>query len=122
MDLKAHWERFLDNWFRSRQALRGLVVVMDIRHPLKDYDRQMIGYAVSRGLPAHALLTKADKLGRGQQAQAVQAVRRELAAAGASGVGVQAFSSENKQGVDEARAVVAGWLDLLPPAQDPAQA
>src|SRR5690606_35606239 len=57
MDLKAHWERFLDKWFQTRQALRGLVVVMDIRHPLKDYDRQMIGYAVARGLPAHALLT-----------------------------------------------------------------
>src|SRR5690606_5517352 len=112
MEMKAHWERFLDGWFRSRQALRGLVVVMDIRHPLKDYDRQMIDYAIARGLPAHALLTKADKLGRGQQAQAVAAVRRELAAAGAGQVGVQAFSSESKQGVDEARAVVAGWLEL----------
>src|SRR3546814_19387406 len=45
-DLQAHWQAFLDAWFGSRQALRGLVVVMDIRHPLKDYDRQMIGYAV----------------------------------------------------------------------------
>src|SRR3546814_12255738 len=61
-DLQA----FLDAWFGSRQALRGLVVVMDIRHPLKDYDRQMIGYAVRRGLPAHALLTKADKLELGR--------------------------------------------------------
>jgi len=86
--------------------------VMDIRHPLKDYDRQMIGYAVGRGLPAHALLTKADKLGRGQQMQALQAVRKALAEAGAGQVGVQAFSSENKQGVDEAREVVAGWLEL----------
>ena len=113
LEMKAHWEKFLDGWFQTREALRGLVVVMDIRHPLKDYDRQMIGYAVARGLPAHALLTKADKLGRGQQAQAVQAVRKELAAAGHAQVGVQAFSSENKQGVDEARNVVSGWLELL---------
>jgi len=120
MDLKAHWERFLDGWFRSRQALRGLVVVMDIRHPLKDYDRQMIDYALARGLPAHALLTKADKLGRGQQAQAVAAVRRELAAAGAAQVSVQAFSSETRQGVEEACAVVGAWLGLGP-AADPAQ-
>ena len=113
LELKAHWEKFLDRWFQSRQALRGLVVVMDIRHPLKDYDRQMIGYAVARGLPAHALLTKADKLGRGQQTQALAAVRRELAAAwGADTVSVQTFSSESKQGVDEARAIVAGWLEL----------
>ena len=69
-ELQAHWQAFIDRYFRTREALRGLVVVMDIRHPLKDYDRQMLGYAVQRGLPAHALLTKADKLGRGQQAQA----------------------------------------------------
>ena len=113
MEMKAHWQGFLDRYFRQREALRGLVVVMDIRHPLKDYDRQMLEYAVARGLPAHALLTKADKLGRGQQAQALAAVRRELASAfGEGNVGVQAFSSENKQGVDEARAVVTGWLEL----------
>ena len=113
MEMKAHWQGFLDRYFRQREALRGLVVVMDIRHPLKDYDRQMLEYAVARGLPAHALLTKADKLGRGQQAQALAAVRRELAAAfGEGSVGVQTFSSENKQGVDEARAVVSGWLEL----------
>ena len=113
MELRAHWQGFIDKYFRQREALRGLVVVMDIRHPLKDYDRQMLAYAVTRGLPAHALLTKADKLGRGQQAQALQAVRKELASAfGESSVGVQTFSSESKQGVDEARAVVNGWLGL----------
>ena len=113
MEMKAHWQGFIDRYFRQREALRGLVVVMDIRHPLKDYDRQMFEYAVARGLPAHALLTKADKLGRGQQAQALQAVRKELQATfGDAGIGVQTFSSESKQGVDEARAVVAGWLEL----------
>lgn len=113
MEMKAHWQGFIDRYFRQREALRGLVVVMDIRHPLKDYDRQMLEYAVARGLPAHALLTKADKLGRGQQAQVLQAVRKELQATfGEAGIGVQTFSSESKQGVDEARAVVAGWLEL----------
>ena len=68
-DLQAHWQAFLDGYFGRRDALHGLVVVMDIRHPLKDYDRQMLGYAVKRGLPAHALLTKADKLGRGAAGQ-----------------------------------------------------
>ena len=111
-DLQAHWQAFLDGYFGSRMALRGLVVVMDIRHPLKDYDRQMLGYAVQRGLPAHALLTKADKLGRGAQANALLAVRRELASAWGDTVGVQAFSAESRQGVDELRAVVAGWLGL----------
>ena len=111
-ELHAHWQAFIDQYFRTREALRGLVVVMDIRHPLKDYDRQMLGYAVQRGLPAHALLTKADKLGRGQQAQALQAVKKELFSSFGDTVGVQTFSAESKQGVEEARAVVAGWLGL----------
>ena len=111
-ELQAHWQAFIDQYFRTREALRGLVVVMDIRHPLKDYDRQMLGYAVQRGLPAHTLLTKADKLGRGQQAQALQAVKKELFSSFGDTVGVQTFSAESKQGVEEARAVVAGWLGL----------
>ena len=111
-DLQAHWQQFLDGWFTTRQALRGLVVVMDIRHPLKEYDRQMLGYAVRRGLPAHALLTKADKLGRGAQGNALLAVRKDLAATYGDTVGVQVFSGESKLGVDEARAVVNRWLEL----------
>ena len=111
-DLQAHWQAFLDGYFGSRMALAGLVVVMDIRHPLKDYDRSMIGYAMRRGLPAHALLTKADKLSRGAAMNTVQAVRKDLSASYGDSVSVQAFSGESKQGVDELRAVVAGWLEL----------
>ncbi|WCE05373.1 ribosome biogenesis GTP-binding protein YihA/YsxC [Pseudoxanthomonas sp. JBR18] len=114
MDLQAHWQAFIDQYFATRQALRGLVVVMDIRHPLKDYDRQMLGYAVQRGLPAHALLTKADKLGRGQQAQTMAAVKKELSSAFGDTVSLQVFSSESKLGVDQARTVVQQWLELLP--------
>jgi GTP-binding protein len=111
-DLQAHWQAFLDKYFRTREALKGLVVVMDIRHPLKDYDKQMLGYAVERGLPAHALLTKADKLGRGQQGQALQKVRKELSSMWADSVSVQVYSSEARQGVDELRGIVGGWLGL----------
>ena len=111
-DLQAHWQAFLDSYFGSRQALAGLVVVMDIRHPLREYDLQMLGYAMRRGMPAHALLTKADKLGRGQQAQTLQAVRKELAGPFGDSVSVQTFSGESKQGVDELRSVVARWLEL----------
>lgn len=108
VELRAHWEKFINQYFQRRAALAGLVVVMDIRHPLRDYDRQMLAYATARGLPAHCLLTKADKLGRGQQSQTLAAVRRELP----EGVTVQVFSAESKLGVDEARAVVCGWLEL----------
>ncbi|MGJ7904151.1 ribosome biogenesis GTP-binding protein YihA/YsxC [Lysobacter sp. 1R34A] len=115
-NLQAHWQAFLDRYFGTREALRGLVVVMDIRHPLKDYDRQMLGYAVQRGLPAHALLTKADKFGRGQQQQQLMMVRKELSSAFGDTVSVQTFSGESKQGVEEACAVVSRWLELVPPA------
>ncbi len=111
-DLQAHWQAFLDEYFGSRFALKGLVVVMDIRHPLKDYDRQMIGYAMRRGLPAHALLTKADKLSRGAAGNTLQAVRKDLSATYGDSVSVQTFSGESKQGVDELRKVVAGWLEI----------
>jgi GTP-binding protein len=111
--LRTHWQGLIDGYFRSRQSLVGLVVVMDIRHPLKDFDRQMLAYAAARGLPAHALLTKADKLPRGQQAKALQAVRNEMRG---GRVGVQLFSSTTRQGVDEARAVLLDWLQLPPQA------
>ncbi|MFS8064474.1 MAG: ribosome biogenesis GTP-binding protein YihA/YsxC [Luteimonas sp.] len=111
-DLQAHWQAFLDGYFGSRLALRGLVVVMDIRHPLREYDRQMLGYAANRGLPAHALLTKADKLSRGAQGTALLTVRKELASAFGDSVSVQTFSGESKLGVEEARAVVGGWLEF----------
>ena len=111
-ELQAHWQAFIKTWFRKREALRGLVVVMDIRHPLKDYDRQMLGYAVQRGLPAHALLTKADKLGRGAAGNTLQAVRMELSRSYADSVSVQTYSAESKAGVDELRGVLARWLAL----------
>ncbi len=111
-DLQAHWQAFLDGYFGSRIALSGLVVVMDIRHPLREYDKQMLGYALRRELPAHALLTKADKFGRGQQTQALQAVRKELSGPYGDSVSVQTFSGETRQGVDELRSVVAGWLEI----------
>ncbi len=111
-DLQAHWQAFLEGYFGSRDALRGLVVVMDVRHPLKEYDRQMLGYAMRRGLPAHVILTKADKLGRGAAGNTLQAVRMELSRSFADSVSVQLFSGESKQGVDELRAVLAGWLAL----------
>lgn len=111
-DLQAHWQAFLDGYFGSRIALRGLVVVMDVRHPLKDYDRQMLGYAMRRGLPAHVILTKADKLSRGAGGNTLQAVRMELGRSYADSVSVQLFSGESKQGVEELRSVLAGWLQL----------
>jgi len=107
--LRLHWKGLIDGYFQQRQALVGLVVVMDIRHPLKDFDRQMLDYAAARGLPSHVLLTKADKLPRGQQAKALTEVRNALLG---ERVGIQLFSAESGQGVEEGRALLAEWLHL----------
>ena len=110
--LREHWEGLIDTFFRTREALVGLVVVMDIRHPLKDFDRQMLDYGSARGLGCHCLLTKADKLPRGQQSKALLEVRRALGGFAS----VQLFSAESKHGVDEARALLAQWLGLHVPS------
>lgn len=106
--LRDHWRVLIDGYLRERQALTGLLLVMDIRHPLKPYDRMMLDYAIARGLHCHCLLTKADKLPRGQRGKALQAVRAELGDA----ADVQVFSAPDKLGVDEARAWLASLLQL----------
>ncbi len=110
--LRDHWQAVLNEFFRTRQSLRGLLVVMDIRHPLREFDQQMLDWAVTRELPCHCLLTKADKLPRGQQMRALQEVRKTLGDASS----VQLFSATASLGVDEARKVLAGWLQLGPDA------
>ncbi len=111
-DMQAHWQAFIHQYFQTREQLSGLVVVMDIRHPLREYDLQMLSYAVENDLPAHCLLTKADKLSRGAAGNTLQAVRSELKRTFGETVSVQVFSGESKQGVDEARSVLGGWLGI----------
>ena len=101
-ELRDHWRGLIDGYFQKRQSLAGLVVVMDIRHPLREFDQQMLGYATARSLPCLVLLTKADKLGRGAQGETRRAVQRELG----DGVEVICFSAPDGSGVDPARA----WL------------
>jgi GTP-binding protein len=105
-DLREHWQKFINGYFQTRESLKGLVVVMDVRHPLREFDQAMLDYARARSLPAHCLLTKADKLSRGAAGNTLQGVKRELTGTAS----VQLFSAETKQGIDEARAVVSGWL------------
>ncbi|MBS7458033.1 ribosome biogenesis GTP-binding protein YihA/YsxC [Coralloluteibacterium stylophorae] len=121
-DLREHWKTFINGYFRERQALAGLVVVMDIRHPLREFDQQMLAYAAARGLPAHCLLTKADKLSRGAQGTTLLQVRREVHAEYGEATSVQLFSAPSRIGVDELRGVVAGWLELGAPVAPTAPA
>ena len=111
-EMKIKWQRALGEYLEKRLCLKGLVVLMDIRHPLTALDGQLLDGCVFRGLPAHVLLTKADKLSRGAAGYVLLQVRRVLAAMFGDAVSVQVFSGESKQGVDEARSVLHGWLEL----------
>jgi GTP-binding protein len=97
--VKKYWQRHLAQYLETRQSLRGLILLMDIRHPLKDLDQMMAQWAVDRGLPVHILLTKADKLSRGQMQKAVLEVKRHYKPV-EDLVSIQAFSSLKKQGVE----------------------
>lgn len=108
--LRAHWGEVLSEYFATRLSLAGAVVIMDVRHPLRDHDRALLELAAANGRPCHVLLTKADKLGSGALATTLRAVRKELAAIG-PGLTVQSFSAVTGDGLDQARRVVARWLD-----------
>jgi GTP-binding protein len=109
--MRAHWRGMIDRYLRERTSLRGFVLVMDARHPLKDFDRHMLEFAAASGRECHCLLTKSDKLSRGEAARTLQAVRKELATL-APGATAQLFSSLAKTGLDEARTRVAHWLGI----------
>ena len=107
--VKQEWQRELTLYLEKRQALRGLILLMDIRHPLKDYDRQLLEWCHSSELAVHILLTKADKLSRGAAGGVLQKLRHQLNKE-YPGSTVQLFSSLNNQGVEEAREHIANWL------------
>ena len=105
---RRHWGDLLSDYFRVRESLRGLIMVVDIRRQLTEYDRRMMEFAELVDLPIHILLTKADKLKRGQAANAVLEVKKELG----SRATVQRFSALKRDGEDEAREVLERFLAL----------
>ncbi len=113
--VRAQWRDALEGYLMRRRSLRALALVMDIRHPLTPFDEQMLAFCAAHDLPCHVLLTKADKLGRGQTAQTLLAVQRELAQL--HGVlSAQAFSATAGTGVEAARAVLTRLLGGPPRA------
>lgn len=106
--VRAHWEKLLGQYLATREQLRGLVLIMDARHPLKELDWQMLEWFLPTGKPVHALLTKADKLNRQEATQALASVRKALAEH--PNCTVQLFSSLKKTGTDELELAIADWL------------
>lgn len=106
--MKRHWRELMSKYVETRASLAGLVIVMDARRPLTDFDVQMLEWIGANGLPTHLLLTKADKLSRSEASKTLRGVRdavQEVAT-------VQMFSAVTKEGVDEARGKV---LEMLKP-------
>ena len=105
--IKLHWAKVMQSYFKTRESLTGLMLIMDIRHLLKPYDEQMLEWCSSADLPVHVLLNKADKLSKGASIKALQLLKarynnRKFSA--------QLFSAQNGTGVEEARDKLDVWM------------
>ncbi|MFC1749099.1 ribosome biogenesis GTP-binding protein YihA/YsxC [Pseudomonadota bacterium] len=114
--VKRQWQHTLELYLRKRECLRGLVLMMDVRHPLTDFDTQMLSWCQHAEMPVHILITKADKLGRGAAGGVLQTVRNVLA----KEFGVvredpwataQLFSALKGTGLEEAQAKLDEWFE-----------
>jgi GTP-binding protein len=110
-EVKAQWERHLTDYLARRESLVGLILLMDVRHPLTEFDREMLYWCAQAELPVHVLLTKADKLKRGAAQNTLLAVRRDLKRLHAQ-ASAQLFSALDGTGLDQARDRLAAWLEL----------
>jgi len=108
--VKREWDRNLAQYLQQRRSLKALVLLMDIRHPLQEYDWQMILWAGQSKLPLHLLLTKADKLKNGPAKTACLKVAQQLKEKGIEGFSVQTFSSLKKEGLEELKAFLGRHL------------
>ena len=97
----------MERYFQTRKCLRGVVLVMDIRHPMREFDQQMLDWCDASGIPCHILLTKADKLKRGPAQSTLLKVRRDLPDIAS----IQIFSSSKKTGLDELVDKLRGWYE-----------
>ena len=110
--MKIEWQKSLGEYLQKRECLGGLVVLMDIRHPLKDLDQQMIEWAVSADLPVMLLLTKADKLSQSARSKQAKMVREAMLPSQGD-IQVEAFSAQNKIGIDKLAAKLDSWFAPL---------
>jgi GTP-binding protein len=109
--VKERWAENIDAYLQTRQCLQGLVLIMDIRHPLKELDQQLIDWTAQCQIPIHILLTKADKLSRNQQRKTLKDVQEALEMHGDT-ISLQVFSSLDRLGVAEAKAQLDTWFNL----------
>jgi len=109
--VKKKWHKMMESYLGNRNALSGIILVMDVRHPLTDFDMQMIEWCEYTKLPLHILLTKADKLNYGAAKNTLLRVQKELQEVHVS-VTLQLFSSLKKTGLDDVHLVLDQWFDF----------
>ena len=111
--MKIQWDKHLAEYLQERNSLGGLILLMDIRHPLQDYDQQMLNWAAQAGLPVHVLLTKSDKLKRGPAKNMLMTVEKRLRDMDPARtlLSVQTFSSLKKDGLPQLEAQLSHWLN-----------
>ncbi|MDU8925148.1 ribosome biogenesis GTP-binding protein YihA/YsxC [Pasteurellaceae bacterium LIM206] len=110
--MKLQWQKALSEYLQHRECLAGVVILMDIRHPLKELDQQMIEWAVGAELPVLLLLTKADKLSLSARSKQVKTVREAILPFQGD-IQVEAFSSLSKLGVDKLSDKLNSWFAPL---------
>lgn len=107
--MKKEWDKNLSEYLYNRDALKGLILLMDIRHPLQEFDTMMLNWAIEKEMPVHILLTKSDKLKRGAAKNTLLAVEKHLRTASVDDlVTVQLFSALKNEGVKELVTVLDG--------------
>ncbi|MCX8744236.1 YihA family ribosome biogenesis GTP-binding protein [Snodgrassella sp. B3882] len=110
--VRQHWVTLLGNYLQTRSQLIGLILIMDIRHPLKELDKRMLDFFAVTKQPVHILLSKADKLSKNEQIKTLAQVKKLLQPYVArQQVTVQLFSSLKKQGIDEVNQIVSEWFN-----------
>jgi GTP-binding protein len=107
--VKKEWTKQLENYLAKRQSLRGMVLLMDVRHPLQPFDQQILSWAMAAHMPVHILLTKADKLKKGPANNALLKLRAQLKEHQEL-VSAQLFSALKHTGHKELIAVLDAWL------------
>ena len=112
--IKEHWHKHLDVYLRERRSLKGLILLMDIRHPLKEFDLTMIEWSQTSGVPLHILLTKADKFKRGNQQSTLLQTQKQLP----DPITIQVFSATKRIGLDIVQSKIRDLLGASPTGDD----
>jgi len=110
-DQKAQWQKTLSLYLQERKCLKALVVFMDIRHPLKETDKEMVRWAVNAQIPVHVVLSKADKLKSGARKTALLAANKRLIRISET-ITSQLFSATSKLGLDDLIVKLANWYEF----------